>query len=159
VLSACPVTMLRVLWWRVTGRLANSKDRIWKLAGGKPVVVHGTAIAVHNIVDSLARIRESMRTDGPWQTTPAEAAAAAWGAPPRVLREGMSEPARPCPFGAGTVVIFRLKRMHDGSDDNSLAFSDQEWSQCPAHVIVPRLLEDVWKAAAQEHSYRRYPLA
>lgn len=156
-LSACPVTMLRALWWKVSGRLEESKRLILRLARGKPVVVHGTAIAMHNIVDSLERMREAIRRDGPWHATPAEAAAEALAAPPRLLREGAREPSSPCPFSAGTLVVFQLKKMHEGSDDNSLAFSEAQWSQCPAYAIVPRLLEDVWRAAVLAQSRRGCP--
>jgi len=156
VVSSCPVSALRVLWWRLTGRLAASKRRIWDLAKANPVVIHATSIAMHQIVDSLARMRRAMRTDGPWDTTPAEAAAYALAAPPRLIRECVMNTNGATRFRPGTLLIFGLRKIHKDTGDNNLAFSRKQWSQCPAHAIVPRLLEEVWTAAVRERSTQRY---
>lgn len=155
-LSACPVTALRSLVWRWTGRFERSKTLIWTLAQYDPAAIHATAIAMHNLVDSLAKMRTAMRVDGPWHETPAEAAASALVAPPMLMREVTRETTLPCPVRPGTLVLFRLKTIHAGTDSNDLALSRNEWSQCPAHAIVPRLLEEVWSAAVRERSTRRY---
>jgi hypothetical protein len=156
VLSACPVTALRGLWWRASGRLAISKQLIWDLAQGDPVVIHGTAIAMHNIVDSLNRMRAAMAATGGWHITPAEAVARALVAPPALLRECVRKSPSADRLRPGALVLFRLEKMHAGTACNDLAFSKREWSQCPAHAVVPRLLEDVWAAAVRERHSRRY---
>ena len=156
VFSACPVTALRVLWWRLTGRLAASKQRIWDLAKDDPVVIHATAIAMHQVVDSLSRMRRAMRTDGPWDTTPTEAAAWALAAPPRLIRECVLKTNGASRFRPGTLLFFRLGTIHQDTESNDLAFSRRQWSECPAHAIVPRLLEEVWAAAVRDRSTQRY---
>ncbi|HEU4367114.1 MAG TPA: peroxidase family protein [Methylomirabilota bacterium] len=156
VFSACPFRALRVLWWRLTGRLAASKQRIWDLAQNDPVVIHATALAMHQLVESLARMRKAMRTDGPWDTTPAEAAAWALSAPPRLVRECVMKTKGATRFRRGTLVFFRLGKIHKDTESNDLGFSRKQWSECPAHAIVPRLLADVWAAAVRERSAQRY---
>jgi Animal haem peroxidase len=153
-LSACPLNMLRVLWWKLSGRLAASRALIWKLAGDDPAAIHSTAIAMHNVVDALKRMRAAMRADGPWQATPAQATAEALVAPSRLLRQCARGTAK-CPLRPGALILFRLRRIHRGTESNDLALSRREWSECPAHAIVPRLLEDVWReAVASRQRYR-----
>jgi len=156
VLSACPVNVLRVFWWTLTGRLAASRALLWKLANNDPVVIHSTTIAIHNVVDSLTRMRAAMRADGPWQATPAQAVAEALVAPSMLLRECVLKTELGGPLRPGALVLFRLERMHKGSESNDLALARREWSQCPAHTIVRRLLEDVWQAAVSAASSQRY---
>lgn len=166
-LSLCPITALRFFWWRLTGQFVKSRTRLWQLAGGDAQAIHATTIAMHNIVDSLARMRRAMRRDGTWQAPPGEAAARGLVTPPALLREmtdTLSSPARDCPvtprrhrFGPRTLVVFRLNRMHRDTGSNDLALSRRAWSQCPAHALVPRLLEDAWTAAVRERSAQRHP--
>ena len=156
VLSACPVDMVRVFWWKLTGRLAASRALLWQLAHDDPVVIHSTVIAMHSIVDSLTRMRATMRADGPWQATPAQVVAAALAPPSRLLRQCVRETTLDKPLRPGALVFFRLAQMHAGTESNDLALAGREWNQCPAHAIVPRLLEDVWKAAVAAMAARRY---
>src|SRR5262249_58150023 len=83
VLSSCPVDMARALWWKLSGRLAASRALLWRLANDNPVVIHSTTIAIHNIVDSLARMRAAMRAHGPRCAPPAQARRATPVPPPR----------------------------------------------------------------------------
>jgi Animal haem peroxidase len=156
VVSSCPVTALRVMVWKLTGRLARSKALIWRLASNDPTVIHATAIAMHAVVDSLERMRKAMRTDV-WDTPAHEAAALALAAPQQLIRE--------CPMGMdghdglrpNTLIMFKLRKIHANSGNNDLAFSARQWSQCPAHAIIPRLLADVWTAAVRQRSAERSP--
>jgi Animal haem peroxidase len=155
-LSACPINVLRVLWWKLSGRFAASRALIWKRANHDPVIIHSTAIAMHNVVDSLKRMRVAMRKDGAWQATPAQAASEALVAPSRLLRQCVRETELKGPLRPGALVLVRLHRIHKGTESNDLALSRHEWSQCPAHAIVPRLLEDVWQEAVGAVSCQRY---
>jgi Animal haem peroxidase len=146
VLSSCPVDMARTLWWKLSGRLAASRALLWRLANDDPIVIHSTAIAIHNIVDSLKRMRAAMRADGPWCATPAQAVEEALVAPPRLMRQCVH--ATKHSLRPGTLVFFDLEGMHRGTESNDLAFVRRQWNQCPAHAIVPRLLQDVWRQAA-----------
>jgi len=157
VLGACPLNLARTFWWKLTGRLAASRALLWRLGSHDPVIIHSTAIAVHSLVASLERMRTAMRADGAWQATPAQAVAETLVTPPRLMRQCVREtkldnkPLRP-----GTLVFFPLERMHRGTESNELALVSGQWNQCPAHAIVPRLLEDVWRAAVGAVAAQRY---
>ena len=155
VFSACPVTALRVMWWKLTGRLAASKTLIWDKAAGDPIQIHATAIAMHHVVDSLERMRTAMRTDV-WDTPAAQAARCALAAPPRLIRECTARLDGRDDLRDGTMIWFNLRAIHQDTESNPLAFSEAEWSQCPAHKIVPRLLEEVWTTAVSERRTQRY---
>ena len=155
VFSACPVTTVRVMWWKLTGRLAASRELVWRLAQTDPVRIHATAIAMHHVVDSLARMRAAARTDI-WDTTPAEAARAALAAPPRVIRECTALSRNGDGLRDGTLVMFNIRAIHAGSENNDLAFAANQWNECPARAIVPRLLEEVWAAAVRERQTERF---
>src|SRR5207245_9980516 len=47
VLSACPINVLRALWWTLSGRLAASRKLLWTLANDEPVIIHSPAIPMH----------------------------------------------------------------------------------------------------------------
>ena len=154
VFSSCPVAALRVVWWRITGRLARSKALIWRLGRDNPILIHATAIAMHHVVDSLTRMRTAMKTDV-WDTPPAQAAACALAAPPRLIRQCTAGLGGRNGLSDGTMIWFNLRAIHKDTENNDLAFSRNQWSQCPAHAIVPKLLEEVWATAVRERATQR----
>jgi len=153
--SSCPVAALKVLWWKATGRLARSKTLIWRLGRDNPTLIHATAIAMHNVVNSLERMRTAMKTDV-WDTPPTQAAACALAAPSRVMRECAAGLGGRDALRDGTMIWFKLRKIHKDTENNDLAFSRHQWSQCPAHAIIPRLLEEVWATAVRERATQRY---
>jgi len=155
VFSSCPVAALRVLWWKVTARLVLSRALIWHLGRYNPTQIHATAIAMHNVVDSLKRMRTAMKTDV-WDTPPAQAAAWALAAPSRVMRACTAGLGGRDGLRDGTMIWFKLRKIHRDTENNDLAFSRHQWSQCPAHAIIPRLLEEVWATAVRERATQRY---
>src|SRR3989442_4072045 len=112
---------------------------------------------MHNVVDAVQHMVWAMNADGPWQATPAQAVAEALTAPRMLLRQCVRETELKGRLRPGALVLFRLQRMHKDTESNDLALSRGEWSQCPAHAIVPRLLEDVWQAATAASSQRYRP--
>jgi hypothetical protein len=146
--------MLKTFWSRLTGRLASSRALLIERANGEAAAVHATAIAMHGIVESLERMRGAMRVDGAWHTTPQQAAREALVAPSKLLRQCV----RPTHDGLrpGALVLFRLRGMHANTESNDLALSRNAWSECPAHAIVPRLLQEVWRTAVLHAASRRY---
>jgi hypothetical protein len=157
VLGACPVDLVRSVWWKLTGKLAPSRERLWKLGANHPVLIHSTVIAVHSLVATLERMRTAMRAEDAWRATPAQAVAEALVAPRRLMRECMrptrveDKDVRP-----GTLVFFPLEKIHRETESNDLALVAGQWNQCPAHTIVPRLLEEVWRTAIDDVAAQRY---
>jgi hypothetical protein len=153
VIDAWPrANPLRALWWRWTGRLARSRALLWEAAGRDPQAIHATAIAMHNLVDAVERMRQvASRPPGPGAASAPEVIARCLVAPRGLLRVCVRETRVPFlkrPLAPGTLVLFRVGRMYAQRGDPGLALSRGEWSLCPAHGVVPRLLEAVWLAAA-----------
>ena len=154
------VDPVRALWWRWSGQLAQSRRLLWRMAGDDPQCIHATTLAIHNIVESLDRMRallkDPRRRD---RLTPAQAAEASLVAPGILLRS-CTRPTRvpflKAPLQPGTLILFRLAKMHRATADVGLAFARGHWNQCPAHDIVPRVLGEVWIAARQEWAQLRY---
>ncbi len=149
------------LWWKLSGRFSRSRDSLWSIARRRVDAIHATTFTIHNIVEALGRMRAMVRNGELWTETPAHATARALPAPRTLMRECVAVTTvavgrRTLRLRAGTLIVFRLRRIHQRTDENDLAFSVGEWSQCPAHAIVPRLLECVWTAAVQESANRRY---
>jgi hypothetical protein len=57
------------------------------------------------------------------------------------------------PLRRGTLIVFRLRAMYEKARATDLGFSRSEWSQCPAHEAVPRLLMAVWSEARRVVKY------
>src|SRR5262245_25042233 len=149
---------LKALWWRWSGRLARSRSLIWTKAGNDPACIHATAIAMHNLVTAVERMRELARNIATRELSPRQAVQASLAAPPAVLRSALRPLAVPFlarPLRTGTLIVFRLEKIHAGARDEALAFLRGEWSQCPAHKLVPWLLAEVWAAGTAANGRQR----
>ena len=139
----------RLLKW--TGKLGRAKKRVWKKANQDTHFIHATAIAMHNMVEAVKKMRRLMKeTRGRKKMGAQEAVRQSLVAPSRILRQCSEETRFPFlkkPIRKDTLVIFKLEKIHQAVGKNSAAFMEGEWSQCPAHSVVPRILEEVWKAA------------
>ena len=151
---------LRAFWWRWSGRLRRAKALIWKLANEDPQCIHATALAVHNLVDGLDRMRALLQDASERRRlSPEQAAAACLVAPSLILRSCLEETRVPFlrkPLHRGTLLAFRLEKMHEGTSNDALALARERWNQCPAHELVPRLLAEIWTAARKEWVELRY---
>ncbi len=151
---------LRALWWRWSGRLLRAKALIWNLAKGDPQCIHATALAMHNLVVGLGRMRALLKdASARRRLTPEQASAACLVAPRAVLRSCLEETRVPFlrkPLQRGTLLLFRLEKMHEATADDALALARGRWNQCPAHQLVPRLLGEIWSAALKEWGQLRY---
>jgi hypothetical protein len=134
---------------KLSGELERSLDLIITLARGDTSCAHATAIAMHNLVDTIERMRRLGRArDNLQKLSPQEAIASTLRAPKRVVRE-TRDAGRVCGMhlGARTLVVLRLECARRQKPDAGIEFFAKGWNQCPAHAIVPALLADVWKKA------------
>jgi hypothetical protein len=148
---------VKALWWRWSGQLRRSRALLWEKAGDNPACIHATAIAMHNVVTTIERMREMARDPGSRTLAPRDAVQACLVAPAGLLRSATRQARVPFltrPLRVGSLILFRLERIHAGTRDDAVAFLRGEWSQCPGHRIVPRLLEAVWMAGVTEGSAR-----
>jgi hypothetical protein len=134
---------------KFSGELERSLDLIVTLARGDTSCAHGTAIAMHNVVDIIERMHRLAKTRGNLEKlTPQEAIASTLRAPKQVVRE-TRDSGRVCGthLGARTLVILRLETARRQKPEAGIEFFAHGWNQCPAHAIVPALLADIWKKA------------
>ena len=141
----------RAWLWKLTGRVGRARALLATMAGGDPSGVHATGIAVHNVVESLKRMRKLAASAGALQRyAPDEAASLCLSAPETVLREatraGSNAVAR---FRSGTLVLLRLEDARARNLRPEMGLMRGSWSQCPAHRWVPRLLAAVWRKAGE----------
>ena len=143
-----PVVTALLRW---SGRLPRAIVLVWKQAGNDTYCIHGTAIAMHNLVDTLRDMRAGFaRGEAGRFPTAADAVRGYLRAPPALLRcsagdvrvDGLAQPLR-----AGTIVIFQLAKVVRATGETDRAFARGEWNECPASGVAFRLLEQVWEAA------------
>jgi hypothetical protein len=138
-----------LLWWWITGAVARSQKLLAQKVSNDPSGVHGTGVAVHNIVSGLETMRRLYADpQSRGELTPEAAAAACLVAPEQVLRQPrMRGESLAGEFDATTLVLLKLSAAHKQAPTAELAFMAQSWSRCPAHAWVPALLASVWRAA------------
>jgi len=142
---------LKLLWWWLTGRLRNTKTLLASKVNGDLAGVHGTGVALHNIVRSLQHMRGlysniSLRLS----LSPEEVLRRCLFAPAGVLRQATaSGEIAGCPFKKGALFIAALGEAQKNFQSEEVVFLSNSWSRCPAEQWVPALLEGVWRRATE----------
>ncbi len=143
---------LQLLWWALTGAVPRARRLLAEKVGGDPSGLHGTGIAVHNIVAGLKTMRKLWNDGGSRRRLPpAGAAAQCLVAPQQVIRQPRK--AGLCVAGAfepTTLVMLQLDKANTQRPSAQMAFMAQTWARCPAHAWVMALLAGTWRVA-QEH--------
>ncbi len=139
----------RLVWW-ATGRVGQARERLADRVGRNATALHTTAIAVHNLVAAVERMRRLAARPGAFRYIPAAQAVSRSLIAPRAVLRQASAPGRTASadFRAGTLVVFRLQQAHMRTLRRDAAFMTGTWSECPASAWVPRLLAAVWERAA-----------
>ena len=142
----------QIVWWALTDAIPKARALLAERVGGDPSGIHGTGIAVHNIVAGLKQMRKLWEDGGNRRRLPpAGAAAQCLVAPQQVIRQPRK--AGLCIAGAfepTTLVMLQLNAAHIARPTAELAFMAQSWARCPAHAWVLALLAATWHVA-QEH--------
>jgi hypothetical protein len=139
----------RVPIWRLTGTLERSRRLLADRVGGDRAGLHGTAIAVHNLVESLEAMRKLASRGGLARYSPVEAASLCLSAPASVLRQATAPgTTSAAPFREGTLVLLQLGAARTRTLSDDVAFMSRMWSACPAERWVPAFLAAVWARAA-----------
>jgi hypothetical protein len=147
---------VRWLALHATGRLRRSKRLLKERVGGDLAGVHGTGVAVHNIVRGLQTMRELWR-DSP-RLSPDEVLRACLYAPKTVLRQATSKggtavgDVRP-----GTLVLVELDKLRAVSPDAESVFMAGTWAECPAGAFVAALLRAAWVGAIASEAAEKRP--
>jgi hypothetical protein len=154
--------VLRMLGWRIRGRLERAKTLLASLVNGDLTGVLAMITARQLIVDGLHKMRQLAADPAlrPSLTLNAVVDECLF-APATVLRQAItSGEVGGCPFRRGSLFILGLGSASRGAANRDLVFLSQSWSRCPAEKWVPALLEGVWtrvKGAVQEPEKARWP--
>lgn len=153
VRTANPIRLFKL---HLLGQLRRSRRVLTQRAGGDLAGVHGTGIAVHNIVHGLEHMRELWRT----QPRPSadDAVRACLFAPQRVLRQATAKggtlagEVRP-----GTMVLLELEKAREASPGAGTVFLERTWAECPAGAFVTALLRATWDGALAAEEREKRP--
>ena len=155
--AASSSNILKMLEWRISGRLEQAKILLASMVNGDLAAVNGISVALHHIVDGLHKMRQLAADPGLRSSMATDAVVdECLFAPTTVVRQGKtSGEVGGCPFRRGSLFILELGSASKGAANRDLVFLSQSWSRCPAEKWVPALLEGVWTrvSATLQESY------
>jgi hypothetical protein len=138
--------ILKMLWWRISGRVERAKTLLASMVNGDLAGVIALIAARQLIVDGLQKMRQLAADPALRSSITTDAAVdECLFAPPTVIRQAeTSGEVGGCPFRKGSLFILELGSASKGAANRDLVFLSQSWSRCPAEKWVPALLEGVW---------------
>jgi hypothetical protein len=150
------VNPVRLFMLKRLGQLRRSRRLLTERVNGDLAGVHGTGIAVHNIVRGLEHMREL------WRRAPRpsadEVVRACLFAPKTVLRQATGKggtiagDVRP-----GTLVLLELEKARGVSPSAETVFMAGTWAECPAGAFVAALIRAVWEGALAAEAVEKRP--
>ena len=144
--AASSSNVLKMLGWRISGRLERAKALLASMVNGDLVGVIAMITARQLIVDGLHKMRQ-LAADPTLRSSITTNAAVdeCLFSPLTVVRQAKtSGEVGGCPFRKGSLFILGLRSASKGAANRDLVFLSQSWSRCPAEKWVPALLEGVW---------------
>ena len=137
---------LKMLWWRISGRLERAKALLASMVNGDLAGALALITARQLFIDGLHKMRQLAADPAIRSSITADVAAdECLFAPDTVIRQAKtSGEVGGCPFRRGTLFILGLGSASKGAANRDLVFLRQSWSRCPAEKWVPALLEGVW---------------
>jgi hypothetical protein len=152
--AASSSNVLKMLVWRVSGRLERAKTLLASMVNGDLAGALATITARQLIVDGLQKMRQLAADPALRSSITADAVLGeCLFSPDTVIRQAKtSGEVGGCPFRKGSLFILGLGSASKGAANRDLVFLNQSWSRCPAEKWVPALLEGVWtRASAASH--------
>ena len=156
--AASSSNVLKMLGWRIGGRLERAKTLLASMVNGDLVGVIAMITARQLIVDGLHKMRQLAADPALRSSITTDAAVdECLFAPAAVVRQAkISGEVGGCPFRRGSLFYLGLGNASKGAPNRDLVFLSQSWSRCPAEKWVPALLEGVWNVAVHESACRTY---
>jgi hypothetical protein len=144
--AASSSSVLRMLGWRISGRLERAKALLASMVNGDLTGVLAMITARQLIVDGLHKMRQLAADPALRSSITTDAVVdECLLAPDNVLRQAKtSGDVGGCPFKRGSLFILGLGSASKGTANRDLVFLSHSWSRCPAEKWVPALLEGVW---------------
>ena len=147
--AASTSNVLRMLGWRISGRLERAKTLLASMVNGDLAGVIALIAARQLIVDGLHKMRQLAADPARRSSITTDTAVDECLFPvTSVVRQAKtSGEVGGCPFRRGSLFILQLGSASKGTANRDLVFFNQSWSRCPAEKWVPALLEGVWTRA------------
>jgi hypothetical protein len=144
--AASSSNVLRMLGWRISGRLERAKTLLASMVNGDLTGVIAMITARQLIVNGLHEMRQLAADPALRSSITTEAVVdECLFAPATVLRQAKtSGEVGGCPFRRGSLFILELGSASKGAANRDLVFLSQSWSRCLAEKWVPALLGGVW---------------
>ena len=158
--AASSSNVLKMLGWRISGRLERAKTLLASMVNGDLAGVIAIIAARQLIVDGLHKMRQLAADPALRSSITTDAAVdECLFAPTAVVRQAKtSGEVGGCPFRRGSLFILGLGSASKGAANRDLVFLSQSWSRCPAEKWVPALLEGVWtRVSATLHEFLKKP--
>ena len=160
--AASSSNVVKMLGWRISGKLERAKTLLASMVNGDLAAVNGIGVALYHIVDGLHKMRQLAADPTVRSSITTDAVVGeCLFAPGTVVRQAKTPgEVAGCPFDRGSLFILGLASASKGAANRDLVFLSQSWSRCPAEKWVPALLEGVWTrvlAALREPEKPRDP--
>ena len=139
----------KLVWWWISGKVGRAKRRLASMVNDDLSAVNAIGIAVHNLVNSLHRMR-ALYSDADRRRTlsPADAAIQCLVAPASVFRQATVDgELNGNQFSNHSLFILNIGEAAKLEGGIALVFMRDSWSSCPAEQWVPAMLEGVWLRA------------
>jgi hypothetical protein len=139
----------KMLWWFATGKLRRAKRLLAGMVDDDLSAVNAIGIAVHNVVKSIRHMRLLYADANTRSTLSADAAAEqSLFAPVSILRQATAAgQLGDCPFSRNSLFVLSIGGAAQLPEGRPLVFMEDTWSQCPANLWVPAMLQGVWRRA------------
>jgi hypothetical protein len=137
----------KMLWWQVTAKAQRAKELLGSIVDDDIVAMHGIAVASHNLVATVRRLRSFYADESARNSlTPEMAVEQSLSAPPVVYRQALSAGAAAgCPYSKFTLFLLQLKDANQDNQAKDMVFMTDTWSRCPAEQWIPAVIAGTWK--------------
>jgi len=141
--------VFKLIWWSLSGKVGRAKRDLAGMVKNDLSGVNAIGIAVHNLVNSLRRMK-TLYSDTNLRMTlsPLDAVNRCLAAPVSVYRQAtIAGELKGHQFSSNSLFILNIGVAAKEEGARRLVFMSDSWSSCPAERWVPAMLEGVWVRA------------
>jgi hypothetical protein len=139
----------KMAWWLVSGKVGRAKRLLAGMVNDDLSAVNAIGIAAHNVVKSIRHMRLLYLDADRRSNLSAESAAEqCLFAPVSIYRQATADgQLGDCPYSRHSLFVLSIGEASQHPEGRSLIFMDDTWSQCPANLWVPAMLQGLWRCA------------
>jgi hypothetical protein len=141
--------VFKLIWWNLSGKVRRAKAQLAGMVNNDLSAVNAIGIAVHNLVNSLRRMK-SLYSDMNLRKTlsPPDAVNRCLAAPVSIHRQAtVAGELGGSQFSNSSLFILNIGEAAKKEGGGHLVFMRDSWSSCPAEQWIPAMLEGVWLRA------------